>query len=272
MARKVVKSPSKAGASKSGKSGAGGSKGTAAKAESSASEKKQDTRGGVEGGRERSGNENGNGNGERGGVPPGVGGGRGSVLFRLLFLLVPMIQMLWTAEAPRRPFGAIRDPETGLFRMKEVSVATTAAITTTTTTAGAGAGDGTEVNAEIKKVYELINPRVLTVVTTPRDVMSFVVTLGLMEDQERRDYSEVFVLSVGAGADGADGGEKDGWGRVLDVVGIDKDRRFILDAREDVEEDWEPEKIAKKVEPFVIENAIDTVSVSFGIKKVSTSN
>ena len=65
------------------------------------------------------------------------------------------------------------------------------------------------------------------------------------------------------GADGADGGEKDGWGRVLDVVGIDKDRRLILDAREDVEEDWEPEKIAKKVEPFVIENAIDTVSVFF---------
>ena len=41
---------------------------------------------------------------------------------------------------------------------------------------------------------------------------------------------------------------------------------------EDVEEDWEPEKIAKKVEPFVIENAIDTVSASFSIKKVSSSN
>lgn len=175
----------------------------------------------------------------------GSGGGKMTIFIRLLFLLVPMIQMLWTAEAPRRPFGSIRDPETGLFRMKKVESGSSL---------GRG-GEGGETSVE-RKEYEIINPRVLTVITNPRSIMQCIVTLSLMCGTERREFSEVFVLSV---SPGKGEGEVEGWNKALDIAGVEKDRRFVLDAQEENAAGWDPEIIAQRIEPFVIENAIDTI-------------
>ncbi|THH11422.1 hypothetical protein EW145_g666 [Phellinidium pouzarii] len=89
---------------------------------------------------------------------------QGTLLFRLMFLLIPLLQMLWTAEAPRRPFAAVRDPATGFVEQ------------------------------------ELINPRIVLAVAHPRDALLFAPTALAMLTPKRRETAEFFTLVLSGNA------------------------------------------------------------------------
>ncbi|KAI5123220.1 hypothetical protein M0805_001309 [Coniferiporia weirii] len=144
----------------------------------------------------------------------------GTLMFRLLFLLVPLVQMLWTAEAPLRPFAGVRDPATGIV------------------------GD------------ELIIPRILLVAAHPHDALLFAPTVLSLLSPEKRDNAELFALVVAGGETKSEWancwdvlGLEKGKRFVLDVLELEGTAKAI----------WDPSVIAKHIEPFVLEHGIDTV-------------
>ncbi|EJC97649.1 uncharacterized protein FOMMEDRAFT_171583 [Fomitiporia mediterranea MF3/22] len=166
-----------------------------------------------------------------------------TLTFRLLFLLIPLLQMLWSAEAPLRPFSAIRDRVTGEL------------------VGGSG---------------ELIVPRVMILLPGSgdsgggdgwmRDVERVMPTIGLLSEEKRREYLGLWVVSLDPDEGKGEEGKGEEWGgeserAFWDVMGVEESRRarVPVDLSKLKAANWAPNGIAGAVLPFILENKIDTI-------------
>lgn len=109
--------------------------------------------------------------------------------FKLFLFVIPLTQMLWNAEAPRRPFSAVRDPTTGL------------------------------------PISELVNPKILLVTAEPGDLAMFAPTVGPMLEAPRNDTAEFYAVSLQKGNED----EQQGWEDAWTLLGLEEGRRDVLD-------------------------------------------
>ena len=112
--------------------------------------------------------------------------------------------MLFSSEAPRRPFSAVRSRQTG-------------ELLTTTSSSG-------------EEAPVIIDPRILFVVSQPSDIAYFVPSLWSLLGTERRENCEVFALSLSTGYDDDAGSGREEWNDVLNRFGVEKANRALLDS------------------------------------------
>lgn len=123
---------------------------------------------------------------------------RPQLYISLIFLLWPLVQSLWTPEAPKRPFSLLRDPTTNL-----------------------------------PLTDELIEPKILLVTAHPDDEVLIAPTVLSLLDEEHSKTATLYALTLSTGDfnGGKELGEKrtEEWKGSWDVLGLSEDRRFILD-------------------------------------------
>ena len=107
---------------------------------------------------------------------------------KLFLICIPLAQMLWNAEAPPRPFSAVRDPTTGL------------------------------------PIPELVDPKILLVTAEPSDLINFAPTVSSMLEEPRKSKADFYAISISGGKED----EKEAWGKALDLFGLEQDHREVL--------------------------------------------
>ncbi|TDL18769.1 LmbE-like protein [Rickenella mellea] len=176
-----------------------------------------------------------------------------SIPLILIFILVPILSLLWTPEAPPRPFALLR-PKSA------------------------------------QDTPKLITPRILLVTAHPDDEVIFAPTvLALLsagdDGKAKAGYAGggavekpvLWSVCLSMGDYGDDDGdesamvsarEKRGdvreaeWEKSWDVLGLKEEMRYILDVptlRDNISAEWDPQEIANQVEPFIIKKSINTI-------------
>ena len=126
------------------------------------------------------------------GVPP---------LVYVIFLIVPIVSMYWSSEAPKRPFSVIRTRE----------------------------------NGEIIPVSERyqIKPNILLLTAHPDDEILFAPTILSLLTEERRGNSTLWAMCLSAGDFGGGAGlgvrRIEEWNASWSILGLEEERRVILD-------------------------------------------
>lgn len=121
----------------------------------------------------------------------------------VIFLLVPLASMLWSAEAPRRPFSLLTTPRVGAAK----------------STSG--------------EEPALIEPRVLLLTAHPDDEILFAPTVLDLLSEEKKATASLWSLCLSTGdfGGGAVLGQKRRaeWNASWTVLGLDEDKRTLLD-------------------------------------------
>ncbi|TDL18768.1 LmbE-like protein [Rickenella mellea] len=189
---------------------------------------------------------------------PQANNGSGSILsipLIRIFILVPILSLLWTPKSPARPFALLRPTST-------------------------------------HATPKLINPRILLVTAHPDDEIVFAPTvLALLSAGADRkvktpagggtsgssydgvEEAEFWSVCLSTGDYVDDGGEvtvrekrgeerKREWVRSWEVLGLKEERRWILDVpplRDNISADWDAKEVANQVEPFILKHSINTI-------------
>ncbi|KAG0697599.1 putative deacetylase LmbE-like domain-containing protein [Suillus ampliporus] len=128
-----------------------------------------------------------------------------------------------------------------------------------------------EFNADALLERTASPPRVLLITAHPDDECFFFAPTILA--LRRSNLSpEIFSLCLSSGnADGIGERRKGELGRSLDILGIEEDKRWIVEhpeLQDNITQQWDAEVIAEVLQPFVIEHHITSV-LTFDIKGIS---
>jgi len=154
----------------------------------------------------------------------------------LIFLIVPIVSMLWSAEAPKRPFSLLTAPRIGAKAVTDDSKPS------------------------------LIDPRILVLTAHPDDEILFAPTILELLSDEKKNSTMLWSLCLSTGDFG--GGpelsekRKAEWNKSWASFGLEEDKRSILDIpklKDNPELAWDPSAIADQVAPFVLKHEIDTI-------------
>ncbi|KAG2139431.1 putative deacetylase LmbE-like domain-containing protein [Suillus cothurnatus] len=130
-----------------------------------------------------------------------------------------------------------------------------------------------EFNTDVLLEQTVLPPRVLLLTAHPDDECFFFAPT-ILALRRSSSSPEIFSLCLSSGnADGLGERRKGELVRSLDILGVDKDSRWIIEhpqLQDNITQQWDAEIIAEVLRPFVIENHITSVRNQIQLHEVYT--